>query len=424
MPFSGFDPQEHGALIDVSGGGSDPSAYYALSPGGRFPGDLYAYLESLGALSRGTAGANPDYDVPDFLQNLPGVLGRLFRGHEQNVRNGGTGDVSYPLGGYPYQFFSGPAAQFGPPGGPLHGLVDMGNPDIWDFPERAPDPPPSPPGRGRRQGAGPVPPSTLPTYRGAGHSAQFLDWQPVQTFGDPSAGRPGQAPPASPSRFVPGQGQGPAPAPPRSREGAGPGQTLPLKPAAPRKPARAGQPANPGGPAPTTGSGSGNPYLDFLARLFGGLTPAGSTGGDPASGSPGRREPGSLLGRPDLRGVNTGNLDLGSPGWIHDPTTGINNTAGFPLGTPNAPRLGQSWDDYAASLHDQGFSTDDILSLIGGRYGFTGQGGDWDWNWGTGPVMRGPNGYDFARNLGSSGGGSPGGVSGTMEEFFQNPFLV
>jgi hypothetical protein len=113
---------------------------------------------------------------------------------------------------------------------------------------------------------------------------------------------------------------------------------------------------------------------------------------------------------------------MGTPGWLSDPTTGVVDTAGMPRATPTAPLPGQSWDDYLNQLSDQGFGLNDLMNFIGGGYGYTRNpdSGEWQWGWGTGPVVRGENGYQFARDAGGGGGGGGAGLSDTMDDFFNN----
>jgi hypothetical protein len=147
-------------------------------------------------------------------------------------------------------------------------------------------------------------------------------------------------------------------------------------------------------------------------------------------------------------GVNVNNLDLGTPSWMRDLTSGTRNTAGFPLPTPWAPEQGsgglfkdqngtwftgnasQTLDDYLSQLHEMGLDQGSIGSLLG-PYGFRQDDtGGWSWAWGTGPVMRGENGYQFARD--AVGGGTGGGenretrnaADALIQGVFGNPFLV
>jgi hypothetical protein len=115
--------------------------------------------------------------------------------------------------------------------------------------------------------------------------------------------------------------------------------------------------------------------------------------------------------------VDTNYLDYMTPGWLRDPTAGTTNTSGFPSPTLPAPQHGENFDSYMTRLHDSGFSSDDIFSMLGGGYGFSPTGGnagpfkpddpnggsDWGWGWGTGPPTRGEYGYEFAANSHDSG---------------------
>lgn len=430
MPYSGFDPQQPGSLLDVSGGGRDPSAYYALSPGGRFPGDTYFYLEYLSALDRGTAGGDPDYNVPDWLQNLPGsggnVLRRLLSAHERNVQNGGTGQSPDLPGGPPHSFFSGPGAYYGPPGGELNGVIDIGRPTPWDgvddpglgrgVSETGPGD-----GGGRGGGGGNRIPLAPPVpYAGLSFSPSFEAWNPsgsrgpITTPGRSSlfgAPAPTPRPGATPGRGT-GTGTGAGAGGGAGGRGGGNGGGG----------GRNNQ--NPGTGAGTRPSSTPPPGLqDFLDSLGKPTDPVHyrQTGEDFRAGT--------------LGGVDVGNLDRGTPGWLYDPTTGIVNTSGFPGPTPFGPSYGQGLTSYTNQLHDQGLSNESIATLLG-PYGFTytgpsaslrsdaqpGEGmfrtnpAEWNWNWGTGPVLvdkeqraQGQGGYSFARDLsGRPAGGDEG----------------
>ena len=394
MPFTGFDPFEPGGPIDASGGGLDPSAYYLLSPGGRFPGDLANYLEYLASRGNGET-ANPDYKLPDWATNLPGWFGRIARAHQWNVQNNGPGTVAEPLGGYPYSFFSGPGAWYGPPGGPLHGVADQGTDRFLDGPD-APPPGGDPgSGGGRRGGGGGGEwngPSGLPTYGGLNFTPQFLDWQPL-------APRATSATP--PTRFVPGAGSSIRPAAPAPGRPTGGGrQERPPKGATPPpgagRPGRgapAPQPAgNPRQGAPASGS---DPFLAWLESMLGGPL-----------GSDARHTPFGAVLRDGYAGVDVGNIDRGTPGWRRDPTTGVHDTSGMPLPTPRPPQSGESESGYIDYLHGLGFGVEDIFGILGDRGFHRNDDGNWNWSgWGTGPVVRGANGYEFARQTGGGSGG-------------------
>ncbi len=120
---------------------------------------------------------------------------------------------------------------------------------------------------------------------------------------------------------------------------------------------------------------------------------------------------GELL-RDGYSGIDAGNIDRGTPGWMRNPTTGTNDTAGMPLPTPRVPQPGESEGQYMDYLHGLGYGVDDIFGLMGGGRGFerdTGT-GEWGWDgWGTGPVVRGQDGYQFANAAGGGAGGRDGG---------------
>lgn len=409
MPYTGFDP--YGPEPDPSGGGLDPSFYYAASPGGRFPGDEQNRLEWQAAHSRGTAGGNPDYDVPDWATRL-GKFGRLLGLHERNAQQGGEGQEPGAVGGYPYHFFSGPGASYGPPGGPLHGLVDQGRPgDPWDGADR-PEYVPQDTGSGKKKhggggGGGGFNFAAMPAYQGIQHQGSFVDWQPTQPFGAASG----------PTRFVPGQGSStprPIAAPAAGGAGkpgvggqrgaggggvggvgggAGPGKGRGGKGAGTGAGTGKGKPGKltPGSPRP---NGSGNPLDSLLAWL---------TGRD-------RVGPGGSLRDSIGGGVDPNNLDMGTPGWMRDPTSGVHNTGGFPGATPFAPNPGENFDSYLTRLHDAGFDSGSIGGMLGPNGFKQNDQGGWEWGWGTGPVVRGADGYQFA-NQGPSFdvhvGGSP-----------------
>lgn len=402
MPYTGYDPY---GPQDPSGGGIDPSLYYALSPGGRFPGDTQNYLEYLAAQSRGTAGGNPDYDVPDWMTRL-GRIGRMLGAHERNVRQGGEGQAPSDVGGYPYQFWSGPGASYGPPGGPLHGLVDQGRPtDPWDGADRPQGGGTNADGgKGHGGGGGQKFNFNFTPYAGMQHQSSFVDWQPTQAFSGSSG----------PTRFVLGRGSTSMPAtkPPPPLGGGfgagggggkgGGGRGGGGKGGRGGGGAGGGKNGKPTGPA--SGGGSGDPNLDFLSWLV-------SSRGDPnrwgAAMGPGLRQ--NIGG-----GVDPNNIDKGTPGWMQDPTTGIWDTRGMPNATPSGPEPGESFDHYLTRLHDSGLDSEAIGGLVG-PYGFhQTDAGDWEQGWGTGPVIHGPDGYQFANAAGGKAGlnGGLGGPNG------------
>lgn len=421
MPDTGYSPGGDfgtgGQPIDMSGGGLDPSAYYALSPGGAFPGDEWAYLQWLSGVSRGTAGANPSFQLPDWMLHASGGKGALSKFVQWNATHGGVGNPPTGFGtgesgGYPYQLYSGPGAAYGPQGGPLSGLIDQGNPNNIDGPS---DPAggSQPAGKGTKPkghggGGAAAPNFTFSPYQGIGYKPSFVAWQPIA---------PGSQGPYPPTEFVsPG------------------GRAVPSNSVAPLAPQTAGPKVNPHPTGKWRGPNKGKP----LGK--GGKPPAGAPGaggpGGPGGPGGGSGDPLDLLLHgpgpnnvsdhhdPTFSGFNPNNLDKATPSWVLDPTTGINNTAGFPGATIPAPKEGQSWDDYYSALHDAGFNMDTIGSLLG-PYGFeqtggAGRGGNpseqgppsWKWGWGTGPVVGDPGGggYHFANQGGPGGGaGAPGG---------------
>ena len=382
MPYTGFDP--YGPEPDPSGGGLDPSFYYAASPGGRFPGDDQFFLEWLAAQSRGTAGGNPDYDVPDWMTKW-GKLGRALGWHERNVQNGGEGQSPNLPGGYPYHFFSGPAASYGPPGGPLHGLVDQGRPgDPWDGADRPPYvPQDTRDGKKKGGGGGGGHKFTFTPYQGMqGQGGSFVGWQPTHPFSGSSG----------PTQFVQGGGAAPVTTTPSGTVAPGMGG--------------GGRGNGGGGQGGGGGKGAGKNGGKGQGTPGGGGKPG--QGGDPLGDLlgwlTGRRDrvgPGHSLRDSIGGGVDTGNLDKGTPGWLRDPTTGVHNTGGFPGPTPFGPNSGESFDSYLTRLHDAGFDSGSIGSMLG-PYGYRqNDAGGWEWGWGTGPVVRGENGYQFANQGGS-----------------------
>jgi hypothetical protein len=341
-----------------------------------------------------------------IIMSLLGIpLGGLLGGALSRAL-GGSSTPGQPVSGQaggPVNFFSGPGATYTSPGSTLNGLGDIGNPrpaDGTDSPGLGAVPNSGPlsgggGGKGHGGGGGGGGTYVFHPYGGLQGQGAFVNWNPKYpgqaaggatfTGGSPSSDRPALAPPPPPrgSGGVPGQGE--------------PGG---------------------GGKAPGGGSAGRSP---------------GKPGKTPAQDLP---APGAGLGaRPAPRqsdplnqgykGVDTTNLDRGTPGYVQDSTTGIQDTAGMPMGTLPAPKPGESYQDYMTQLHDLGYSQDSIASIVG-RYGFgpgpTGPGpGGEGWNWGTGPVMRGANGYGFANQqpgLGATGGPNAadrigGGGSGT-----------
>lgn len=332
-------------------------------------------------------------------------------------------------GGYPYHFFSGPAADYGPQGGPLHGLVDQGRPEIWDTPEHRPPGDEAGPGQGGgRRGGGRGGNYTFTPYAGMAGGGSFVDWQPIQ---------PGTPGPYEPTRFVPGGGGDPLSAaqPPGGRGGRRGGGAGGRGGAGGQGQRQGGGGSGAGGgqrpaPAPAQPASSPASPLDIMAQIvFGG----GTGGHNPGIGEASRAA--------THGGVDVGNLDFATPGWTRDPTTGILNTSGFPGSTIPAPRDGESFDEYLTRLHDAGFDQATIQSLLGGQ-GFspgdhnvtTGRDDPWTWNWGTGPVVRDEGGYRFARSgesAGNAGGNTQGsgGVTGLNDlasaaDFFHGMALI
>jgi hypothetical protein len=394
MPYTGYDPF---GPQDPSGGGIDPSLYYALSPGGRFPGDTQNYLEYLAAQSRGTAGGNPDYDIPDWMTRL-GRIGRLLGSHERNVQQGGEGQAPSDVGGYPYQFWSGPGASYGPPGGPLHGLVDQGRMgDPWDGPDRPEGG--SPPSKPHHGGGGKGTPNfgaTWQPYQGMQHQSSFVDWQPTQSFSGSSG----------PTRFVQGQGSTSMPARPQSMPPLGNGGRHGHGGGSGGGGGSAGGGHRGGAGNGGAGGGKNNKPPDDVAGFLDWL--AGSRGQPNRWGA----APGPGL-RDDIRGgVDVNNIDRGTPGWQEDPTTGTWDTRGMPNATPTGPEPGESFDHYLTRLHDSGLGADAIGGLIGPNGFHQNENGDWEQGWGTGPVIRGTGGYEFANAAGGRAGLGGGGLGG------------
>lgn len=389
--YTGHDPRYGGEPIDISGGGLDPSAYYHQSPGGRFPGDTQNFLDYIVGVDSGTAGANPGYDVPKWAENLPGLYGRFARWHESNVRSGGTGNAPDYADPSLY-LYSGPGARYGPPGGPLHGLLDQERPHNWDGTDGSTPDPGVGSGGGRRGGGGGggQPNFQFQAYGGLNHRPSFVDWQPESPLSQPTRmvygestrqGAPAPLPGTNPGRQGGGVGGGG-----RGRQGgaggAGRGTPGPTGPARPR----GGQPTQ-------------DDFLSFLDEFFGGV----SARGPRAAGESFRQGFGA--------GVDMNLLDKGTPGWTRDRTLNPNMAGHRTPDTIPQPRAGQSSQEYMDELARLGYDTDSIASLLG-PYGFgvnrdTGE-MTGEWKWGTGPVTRGDNGYQFANGTGPGAGGSSG----------------
>lgn len=409
MPWTGFDGPQPGDPIDVSGGGADPTLYYGLAPGSPFPGTDQNYL----GYNSGNPYGTPGYAPPGWLAWLAGhVRGgeTLLNAHTGNVNGPGAGqDPGLGTAGYPYQFFSGPGAPYGPANGPGHGLVDMGRPpgEIWDHPEWQPEgTSTSGKGGGKGKGGQQAGHFSFQPYQGLNYHSSFVDWQPTT---------PGTTPKGA-TRFVAGAGS------------SLPGGPVPAGPGGPQKPGKGGKGGRGGGNGPGgagTGPGAPNAGKPGPGKPGGQNGPSGGPyGSNPADPNSARPRLGysghgtdSMFG-----GVDVNNIDFRTPGWLGDPTTGILNTAGMPNATPFAPDsnnrggYSQAFDEYLNRLHDQGLSTNDIMSLLG-PYGYKiDDNGDFQWQWGSGPVVRGDNGYTFARQASGGGGGAAGGEKPTAAD--------
>lgn len=397
---------------------------------------------------------------------LPGAYGSLISGlinaFVNNGANGGAGQApGNPLtsGGDPFQLYSGPGASFGPPGGSLNGLLDQGNPhnvDGLDNPfsklDQGGSVTPSSAKKGKGGGGGggggsftftPVNEGNLftpsfvgmsPTQPGAvSHPASFVGGSGAPLGQFPSPGKsssPVAAPGAPGGSKGSGGGTGSGGGGGKKLAGVQYGGTAPAIPPGGEKrpdgriidaaghtiyiPGSGGASSGPNATAPNTGPAGpglpvgpdGKPTGSILNALLGGGQVA-----------PSDRDPHAL---------NISNIDKGSPGWTNDPTNSNQNTAGFPHSTLLDPS-GMSQADYIATLHDQGYTNEEIASLVGG-YGFHisnpqqgppgpngAPGGDnVSFGWGTGPVVSGPGGgsYHFS-NQGIGGPGTPGRQSET-----------
>lgn len=412
MPDTGYDPYgtySPGGAIDNSGGGIDPSYSNSLAPGGRFPGDDWSSLQYRQGLDNGSAYGNPDYQLPSWLTSLLGGTraGSLLARHEGNVQSPGAGQAVHDAGAAgSNHFFSGPGAAYGPGGNsPTRGLVDQGRPpgEAWDGSELRP------PGgteagnggKGKGHGGSQAGHFTFSPYQGIQQHAQFVDWQPTALGEQPNG----------PTRFVGGSGS-----------------ATPRGPIAPPAGTR-----GTGGRAPGGGSGAGTGQGAGAGRGLG----AGGPGASPGAGSGPAGRPGQGTQDPagpfrlsnnhepfnssTYGGVDTNNLDYRTPGWQRDPTTSVMYTSGFPNATPHAPTSGwdpnvvgkspiQGLDSYVTSLHDAGYSSDDIASFMG-PYGYRqDDNGNWGWGWGTGPVFaNGENGGNYSFANGSGPGQAPAG---------------
>lgn len=399
MAFTGYDAPEHGGPIDMTGGGLDPSYAWALAPGGRFPGDEWAYLEYLAAKdpsqSRirdgiGPGDSDPNYNVPDWLTNHKGLISKLLSLHEKNVReHGGLMNPGNPQGAGGNSFYSGPGADYGPLTGPTRGLVDQNTGNIFDGPDHRPEGSSDSTGGGggRRGGGGggyngPVGPMQpkQPNFH-----ASFLGWQPSNT------GAPQFTGPANPTApIAPPRAPGPTPPPggfqgrwrgPNRGGGGGGGQGTGGHRIIASGPG--------GGTTIDVGDGGGSYTIADAARELG-LSPEDLAGLGLGMGAFDKgHAPKQDLGGINFRGYDINALGGNEPGHLHDPSAGIYDTAGMPLPTLAARQFGESWDDYATRLHDLGFSMADI----GGQSGPAGwmQGGN---------VVRGDGGYHFGNFAG------------------------
>lgn len=455
MPDSGNDPQQSGSLLDGSGGGSDTSLYQLLSPGGRFYGDISNYLGFIQAKNTGGQLGNGNEDVSNIQlpSNYGKLISALLNGLVNNARQGGAGQApGNPLtdGGYPFQLYSGPGASFGPKGGSLNGLLDQGNlspVDGTDNPFNHLDTAgiPTDNGGGKKGGGGGGGSFSFTPYGGVPFTASFVGYSPTQPGAVQHAAPIIQslvnsgsitAPPSSPGKQGGGSGSGTG----GSGSGGG-GHRAPTwqvggtPPAIPtggiqRPDGRIidkngntiwapapGQKVTSGGGGPGSGN-AGASTNPTGAGQFGGVLPQG---GIPANlFGPGINGPaGTTPTDRDSRGVNFNNLDKGTPGWLRDPTQGIQNTAGMPLPTLPDPK-GMTADQYITLLHDLGFTQEDIAGVVS-NYGFNignpqagppspdghnpGDADNVSFGWGTGPVVRGANGYMFANGSGGGGNG-------------------
>lgn len=425
-PYGEFDP---GGVVDMSGGGADSSYAWSLAPGGRFPGDDYYSSEYRSGLDTGGAYGNPDYRLPPWLAATLGHsrVGSLLSRHESNVRSPGAGQAVHDAGAAgSNHFFSGPGAAYGPATGPTRGLVDQGRPpgEAWDGPELRPPggTEAGKPGKGKGKGGSQAGHFTYSPYQGIQQHAQFVDWQPT-AFGEQ---------PSGPTRFVGGAGSstpGGSAAPPAGTRGQG------------GKGGKGDGKGPAGGPAAGGGRGAGSGQGQGAGGPGGRPGANSGQGGGPGQGAYPPVDGGAVAQGGHFRpsdnktpfnastygGVDTNNLDYRTPSWMRDPTTSVMYTSGFPNATPFAPTSGhwqtasgatnqpiQGFDSYVTSLHDAGFTTDDIMSLVG-PYGYRQDGsGNWEWGWGTGPVVsNGENGgnYSFANGSGPSSGGAGDGFS-------------
>src|SRR6185436_14426970 len=270
MPYAGSDWTQHGDPIDVSGGGADPTLYYGLAPGSPFPGSDQNYL----GYNSGTPWGSPGWAPPGWLAWMAShVRGgeSLLNAHGRNVNSPGAGqDPGTGQAGYPYQFFSGPGAPYGPANGPGHGLVDLGRPpgEIWDHPEWQPEGT-STSGEPKKKGHGGQQTGhfTFQPYAGLNYHSSFVDWQPTAPAPAPQGATrfvsgAGSSLPGGPPSAAPGGGKGPGKGGGglgggTGSGGPGGGQGGP----GPGKPGQ-GKPGKPGGPG-TPVQGQGVPIEPF-----------------------------------------------------------------------------------------------------------------------------------------------------------------
>jgi hypothetical protein len=278
---------------------------------------------------------------------------------------------------------------------------------MWDLPEFRP-PAGGEGGPARRRGGGGGGRFSFTPYAGINHQPSFVDWQPIQ---------PETPGPYEPTRFVEGRGgtrRAEAPVQPGGGGGMGRGGGAGGRQGRDGGPGGGGGAGRPGGGQQRPQGGAPVDPLEYFQEIA--RRVLGPNIGEAARGN--------IFG-----GVNTNFLDYGTPGWREDPTTGIMNTGGFPNPTPPARGPMEDIESYANRLHDLGFGMDDIMSMVGPSSG-----------WGTGGVVRGPDGYQFANQetptgmtmnplgrpgegmFGGAGGGGGGqtgtGPSATMEDFF------
>lgn len=417
MPWTGYDPQQSGGPIDVTGGGMDPSYAWALTPG-RFNGDEWAYLEYLAAkdpsASRtadgiGPGDADPNYKAPKLPGNgaLSKIINALLALHQKNVTDhSGLSNPGDPQQGNVQSAFSGPGAAYGPLTGPTRGLFDQGNDGIFDGPEGRGDlgTVGGAPSGGKHHGgggggytgpSGPVVPTAQP------YQAHFLAWQPTNTgtprfTGPAGPTSPAPAPAAAPGKQPPpggyqGRWRGP------NRGGSGAGSSSP-------------SPAADGGGA--TSSGGGDLSVAEAARQLGldpktindliaGVSGSGVAAGNVPEGGPrGRYD----FGQNDFLGYDTNMLSMNAPGTLRDPSFGVYDTSGMPNPTPFMKNPGETSDDYMTRLHDAGFGMDDIGKLMSMQSGWGG--------WGTVVGNQGGGGYHFANQQPAGGGGGSNAMGG------------